>query len=363
MFTQISKFLEKYFLFIRSRIPKQPEESCVGLDIGARSCKAVEMILSSSGVFKIVNWAVEPVDGEDVESSIRKILSRFGFSSKNIFTGLSGQGILIRFIKMPRMPLKQLRQSLSLETDKYFPFSKDQIFMDCHIVEDNKGKDSKVLVLVAVAKNEIVKKRIDFITSLGFQSNCIGLNAVALSNAFIKLQKNKKDGQSSQDPSLSTVAVLDIGEIKSSLVILDKNTPKFTRDISVGGKDFTQKIVNVFGVDLVQAEAIRQNPGVKSDEMLSACQSTLSSLVSEIRLSFDYFTSENSLEVTRLYLTGDSSYLPKIEDFFMKELGIPAERWNPVDALDFSDKVSRESFSENIHQLPVALGLSLCDDD
>ncbi|MDP8264382.1 MAG: pilus assembly protein PilM [Candidatus Aceula lacicola] len=191
----------------------------------------------------------------------------------------------------------------------------------------------------------------------------MGLNAVALSNVFIKLQNSKKDGQDSQHPSVSTVAVLDIGEVKSGLVILDENTPKFTRDISVGGKDFTQKIMNVFGLDVNQAEAMKQAPGDKTDEILSACQATLSSLVSEIRLSFDYFTSENSVEAIRLYLTGDSSRLPKIEDFLMKELGIPVERWNPVDVLDFSDKVSRESFSENIHQLPIALGLSLCSDD
>ena len=360
IFIRMQKFLEKYFSFIRKHIPQQPEESCVGLDIGIRSCKAVEMVLSNTGASKIVNWAVEPIDNGDMTGAIRKILAGFGFSSKNVFTGLSGQGILIRFIKMPRMPLKQLRQSLYLEADKYFPFSKDQIFMDCHIVKDN--KDNKVLMLAAVAKKEIVKKRIDFVFSLGLQSNCVGLNAVALSNAFIKLQKNAKERQDSQHPSLSTVAVLDIGEIKSSLVILDKNTPKFTRDISVGGKDFTQKIMNVLDLDINQAEAMKQNSKDKEEEIFSACQATLSSLVSEVRLSFDYFTSENSSEVIRLCLTGDSSRLPKIENFLMRELGIPVERWNPMDVLDFSDQVSRESFSENIHQLPIALGLSFYDD-
>ncbi len=360
----MKKIVEKYFSFVRAHLPQKPQESCVGLDIGPRSCRAVEVIKSNGDDIKVVNWVVEPYSNGDLKGAIRKILSRFEFSSKNVFTGLTGQGILIRFIKMPRMSLKQLRQSIYIEIDKYFPFSKDQVSMDCHIIDDDKAKDNKILTLVAVAKKELIKQRLDLILSLDLQSNSLGLNAIALSNVFTKFQLKRKDLDDADHPSEKTVAVLDIAEAKSTLVVLEKNMPKFTRDISVGGKNFAQKVANVLNLDSQKLEDVRKDISPETaSEILSACRETLSSLVSEIRLSFDYFTSENTSEVSKLYLTGESSNLPGMNDFFFKELGISVEYWNPVNALSFSDKVSQEQFSENIYQLSIALGLCLSNND
>jgi len=353
------RFLEQYFGIIRKFLPRQPEESSIGLDIGASSCKLVELVVSPLSL-KVKNWGILPVEGGDIAGTIKKLLAQANITSPNVYTALSGQGTLIRFIKMPRMPLNQLRESLLLEADKYFPFSKDQVHMDCYILDDKKGKDNKMEVLVAVAKRDLVKQRLDLIASLGLNGNFIGVSAVALSNAFSRIQKIliNRQGSNVKEPH-KTVAVLDIGEVKSSLIIFDEGLPRFTRDISLGGKDLTQKIGNVMGLNFSEAEQIKCDPKGKEEDIMTACHSTLLSLVSEIRLSFDYFTSENKQEVKELYLMGRSSKISKIDDFFARELDLAVEKWDSAKALEFSDNVSSAEFAEQANQLGVALGLSL----
>jgi type IV pilus assembly protein PilM len=367
-------FLDQYFSFVRKFLPMGPQKSVVGLDIGIRRCKMVELLRVKKG-FKVINWAIEPVQGTDVTSSVKNLLKKIGSESKDIYTSVSGQGTLIRFIKMPRMPLSELQESLVLEADKYFPFPANEIHMACQIIEDKRIKENKISVLVAVAKKDVIKERLNFLSSLSIQSDIIGLDAVAISNAILELQKN--DSERTNGKHKEVFAVLDLGETKTTVVVFRDNAPRFTREISIGGKDLSQKIAEVLGCNAQDAEKMKTQPDGRDEEVFAACQGVLSNLVSEIRLSLDYFSSEDSSEikpsspispeggsqVSKVFLTGDNAKLVKIKEYFSKELEIPVEIWAPSADLEFSGPSAKNSFFDNINQLPVALGLAVMIND
>lgn len=355
----MNKFLETYFSFIKKTLPSQPEDPCVGLDIGATSCRVVEMILSPS-LPKVKSWGIVPIENNNTLDAIKKLFSTAKIQTTRVYTALSGQGTLIRFIKMPRMPLDQLKDSLLLESDKYFPFSKDQIYMDCHILNEKNKKEGKMDVLVAVAKRDMVKQRLDLLRELGFQQNFIGINAVVLANAFdrLKVSSYERNQEEKKNLQLGT-AIIDIGEVKTSLVILIEGRPRFNRDISFGGRDFTQKISSVMGLGLNEAEQIKKNPKQRFSDMQSVILPVLSGLVSEIRLSFDYFRSENQQDVKEIYIMGSSAKIPGIFDFLNKELEINAKPWQPLEAIELSSNVVSSDFSDHVGEMGVAMGLSL----
>ena len=66
--------------------------------------------------------------------------------------------------------------------------------MDCQILDDDKVKDNKMAIMVAVAKKDIIKERLSFVSSLGLQNQFVGLNAVAISNAVIEFQGDDQQG-------------------------------------------------------------------------------------------------------------------------------------------------------------------------
>ena len=93
--------------------------------------------------------------------------------------------------------------------------------------------------------------------------------------------------------------------------------------------------------------------------MLGACESTLNNLINEVRLSFDYFTTEHNFHISKIVLTGGSSMLRGIVGFFEKNLDIPVELWNPVAPLKLAPTISVEELNKNSNRLAVALGLAL----
>ena len=47
----IQDFFNQYFSFVKRYLPSKPEQSSIGLDIGSRSCKAVETVRLKNGFY------------------------------------------------------------------------------------------------------------------------------------------------------------------------------------------------------------------------------------------------------------------------------------------------------------------------
>ncbi|HOW35920.1 MAG TPA: type IV pilus assembly protein PilM [Candidatus Omnitrophota bacterium] len=357
----MSILLDKYLSAVKRIIPEKIQELSVGLDIGSHSCKLIE-IAPAKDSFTVVNWAVEQVKGDGVEEALKRILNKTGIHSKSPFTSLSGHGTLVRLVDMPVMSLADLKKSFHIETDKYFPFPKDQAYTDCHVVNP-KNKDNKMSVLIAAAKKELVDHRLELLTKLNLQAEHIGLDSLALANIFSLMAQKKNtpasDKNAAEAPKSQAVAVLNIGDIATGLTIFKDNLPWFTRDIFLAGRDLNKRISNVLGVPFSEAEKIKCQPQDKAEVVTSTYESLFSNLVSEIRLSFDYFVTENNTPITKLFLTGGSSLLTGLDAFFVKNLDIAVEKWNPFSLLDLSPGVAGAEFNSNNHRLAVALGLAL----
>lgn len=357
----MNQLVQRYFSFVKNLIPEPTGMSSVGIDIGRTSCKAVELIKSDNSL-KIVNWAIEAIVGEDKAGTIRSILNKMNVESKSIYTAVFGKGTLVRYVTMPRMSKEDLKKSFDLEADRYFPFARDQIYTDCYVL-DPRGKDREMSVLVAAAKKEVVDRRIKLLSDLQLQTDFIGMNSVVIANAFSMLGKcDEQESTGNQfrgEDEPSAVAIVDLGEELSNLTILKDNLPAFTRDIFIGGTELSQRISNIMSIKVEEAEKIKCQPGHQSKEILTACDSILINLISEIRRSFDYFSAGKNMPVTKLFLTGGCSMLEDIKELFSKHLEIPIERWNPLSSLKLAQGLDGDEIGKNISRLGVALGLAL----
>ena len=355
----MSKLLEKYLSVVKEILPQKTHMSSVGIDLGAYSFKAVELNQKGDTV-EIANWLIEDIGPAGMGEALKKIIEKLKLDNKGINIAIAGQGTLIRHIDMPQMSLTDLKKSFEIEADKYFPFSNDQIFTDCFILSP-KGKENMMSVLVAAAKKEIINHRLSLFSSVGLQPQLISMNAVALANAFntfARLDLLKRNIPKDQAP-LQATAVLDMGESICTLIILKGDLLWFTRDIFIGGRDLTKRISNTLDIGIPEAEKIKCQQGEKSSAIASACESILMNLISEIRLSFDYFVEENNMQISKLYLTGGSSLFEGVTDFFRKIIDVPVEMWNLTPLVRTPEGISREAASRNIVKLGVALGLAL----
>ena len=211
--------------------------------------------------------------------------------------------------------------------------------------------------MIAAAKRELVDERVKVLNELGLNPELISLNSIAVANAIgaLGFKTNNAEPVEKSPP----VAILDIGGEYSNLSILMDNLPMFTRDIFIGGQEMTKTISHMLGISLEEAEKLKQEPGNKLPEILTALDSVLVDFVSEVRLSLDYFVTEKNTSVPVLLFTGGGSMLNGIMDFFAKQLEVKTLRWDPAELVDLAPEVFKEATSFQGIRLTVALGLAL----
>ncbi len=351
----MNSFLDTYFAAVKKFIPESEAKTMVGLDIGITSCKMVELKKKGGG-YELVRSAIVNLEGGDLKKAIRDSLAKCSIPCNTPVTAVAGKGTLIRFIEMPRMSLDDLQRSFQFEADKYFPFPKEDIYMDCHILDPN-AKDSKMSVLVAAAKKEIVDERIKVLTEMGLQAEQVTLNAVSVANIVNILGTGEApDGKESGPVA---VAVLDVGEAISNLTISLNGRPCLMRDLFVGGREITKSISNILGVSMEEAERLKQNPGTKAEDVVRACESALADLVSELRMSFDYFVTEKNTSISKVLLTGGGSTFEGLRSVLASYLEVPVEKWNAFAPVEISDEAAKENVLQNAPKMTVALGLAL----
>ena len=153
-----------------------------------------------------------------------------------------------------------------------------------------------------------------------------------------------------------------MGESVTNLTIVYNELPRFMRDIYIGGKDITKRISNALGVNFSEAEKLKKQKK-KDKEIVDAYDLVVMNIVHEIRLSFDYFITEENIEIGKLCLTGGGFMLEGLDEMFRSNLEIDVEMWNPLNGLKLCSNIEQEEINKPASQLGIALGLALYDYD
>ena len=303
----------------------------------------------------MVHYSIEPANDKPIET-IRAFLKDLPEPPVALTTCVSGKGTLVRFIDMPKMNADDLRKSFALEADKYFPFPRDEIYHDCFIL-DKAERDNKMAVMVAAAKKELIGQRLTLFKELESQADYIVLDSIAIANAFHVLAADNEPG--TLPSSQQAVAILDIGQRVSNLIILAGRQPRFCRDIFIGGHELTGSISNGFAISLGEAERLKLQPKSKQAEILKFTDSVMMNLVSELRLSFDYFITEKNIPIARLLLTGGGSLMEGLPEAFARALEIDVQPWNILRALNLPEDQLAEEVNKISGKFAVAIGMAL----
>jgi len=134
----------------------------------------------------------------------------------------------------------------------------------------------------------------------------------------------------------------------------------FTREIYLGGEDFSVALGKRLSLDQETVEQLKISPGDRAAEVAEAILEPLADLGREMRLSFDYFEAQSEREVSQVLLTGGGALLAGVTEGLGEALGRPTTLWDPTEGLIL--KLSAEQASmvkENAAGLAIALGLAV----
>ena len=321
----------------------------MGLDIGVSTVKAVCLRFIKDAP-ELVHFALEPVQ-LDLSETLKKITTACRKKAVNV--SVSGTQAVIRYVNFPKMNEEELKQALKFEAQKHIPFPLAETYLDHYILKQDLP-NNKMLVLLAAVKKELVAQRLKVIEEAGVKVNIVDVDSPALVNAF------NFNYSSDQTLGHKAVALLNIGAAITNLDILEDFCPRLSRDINIAGNSFTQKLVDIFGLDFQGAENLKLNPDKeRANKVFAAAESVLTNLADEVRTSFDYYESQNASTIAKIFLSGGSSRFPGLKDKLANFLGIEIDFWDPFRNISLSKDVDAQGLKDASGQLPVALGLAL----
>lgn len=332
-----------------SKVKPQKEKEVIGLDIGSSNLKLIK-IKNKEQAFSISAFGIEK-NYSDSLKAIKDLVQRTNTLGRAVNVSLSGPGVVTRYIPFPKMQPEEFHNALKFEAEKHIPFPINEVILDGFILKDL--EEGKMLVLIVAAKKDFAQKRIDLVKNAGLEINLIDINCLALVNSFNNASILKKEG------GVKAVALLDIGATVTNLDILENDIPRFSRDINLGGLDLTKKISEKLSLSLIDAENLKCNPQSRLEEINTICESVLNNLVTELRLSFDYYESQCASSIEKVYLSGGGSLFSGLDNFLNHMLGIEILRWDPLVNIKIEPGVDEKLLKENSNLLNIAMGLGL----
>jgi type IV pilus assembly protein PilM len=336
-------------------------KTIVGLDIGSSCIKAVEL-KKTKGEISVAHLGLEPlasdivvgsmiVDSTAVANAITKIFAESGIKGKSVATSVSGHSVIVKKITMQTMSDQELAAMVQTEAAQHIPFDIQDVNVDFQILSDDLSGPQMDVLLVAVKKDKILNYT--NVLSLAAKSPAVvDIDAFALQNCY----------EYNYEPAPgATAALLNLGASVMNINIVKGSTPLFTRDVSVGGNQYTDALQKELDLSFDDAEALklgRKVGTVSEDAKMPILQQVTEIIVLEIQKTFDFFRATASGEhIERLYVAGGSSKVPGLVEALRQEFSLPVEVLNPFQRIN--PGVGGELAEQNAGQLAVAVGLAL----
>ncbi|MFP4381624.1 MAG: type IV pilus assembly protein PilM [Candidatus Sumerlaeia bacterium] len=396
----------------------------VGLDIGTRLVKAVELDnkgkniqLIRAGMAEIYPNGDKPKNPEAqraaVVDAIKRAISSAGIKATNAVSAVAGESIIVRYIQVPEMPESELKNALRWEAEEYIPFRIDDVNIDSAVIgHSGEGDMKRMDVLLVCARKDHISDHVSIIRDAGLNPVVVDVDSFAFLNCYeVNYDTAPED----------VVGLVNIGGDITSISVYAAGTPKFSRDISIGGNTITTALMQRMELSFQEAESLKVRHGaIPSEEtmrtkddtanitvdedldntdesdvmetirstveamtgMMEAeeedeentaheappelpetriVQNNLNNLVGEIRRSIQFFENQSrGLKVNRLVLGGGSANLSGIDAYIQDALDLPVEILDPLVRIPASSKdIHADFLKDNKQLLSVSIGLAL----
>ena len=337
----------------------------VGLDIGSSAIKAVEL-QGRANQLSLVNLGYEPlqpdtvVDGQIMElnavsQTIAKLFDVNHIKTDRVVAGVSGSSVIVKNIVVPKMTEEELEESIDWHAEEHIPFDINDVSLDYQVV--GAGADS-LFVLMAACKRDYVTNRRQAIQLAGKQPVIIDVDAFALQNCY---EFNYLPGPD------QTVALLNIGASTMNIQIVRGTRSVFTRDVGLGGNQYTAMLQRDLGLTYDQAESIKRGSpppdGVDEKQVQGVFEHVSDTLALEVQKTFDFYRAtadEGASVVQKILLAGGGSKLSGLREHLANRFGIPVEPFDPFRRIKFdARRFDPDYMRELVPEMVVAVGLAL----
>ncbi len=321
----------------------------IGLDIGSSAIKLVQLQHGRDGtsLHKAGSAPTPPgtvkggvvVDPPAVAQTIRSLLEALQIDSRTATVGIAGPTVVAREVPLPTMSERQLRKSIQWEARNYISFPVEDSIVEFEVLDRPANTGGQMRVMLVAAPRDMVGSQVEAMELAGLEPLAVEIQPFAAMRGLLAADnRDLAEGE--------TVALLGIGAAYTEITIIKDGRFVLTRTIPIAGNAFTESIKNA--LDIGEEEANRIKEGAMqlvlgeeeraaldpaAQQASRALEPLLDELIREVRRSLAYHdyqqqspeAGSGELGVSRILLNGGSAKLPRLEDYFQAQLGVPVK--------------------------------------
>jgi len=363
----------------------------VGVDVGYQSLRMVKIQETAENQWKLVDYRSVPLPKASVGSFeftgfVKSELSKFCGTSKNlkIWTLIPSSKVDVRFIKIPKVPPKQVENAVYWTVKKEITFEDSETILDYDVQGDITEQGvQKLSVLVHTTPRSEVQSIQDLFSDAGYHLAGVTIAPFAIQNLF----------RTGWVPVVGDVtASLYIGRDWSRIDMYSKGNLVLTRGIKAGLSSMVEALVETYNEKMKKAPAERDsvaktdrgltteqahkllmslNPDapplgredfghqLKEEEIFSMILPAIERLVRQVERTFANVGAER---VGKIYIAGVIDGYKPLVDYIGDQLGIESGIMDALslDSPSIYDVNPPSSVSERVAFAP-AVGLALSD--
>lgn len=348
------------------------KKNLLAVDIGSSSIKLIDFDnvakrrLTHIGMRVLPKGAVDRGEVKDVEGVKQQLLEliaeqKVPTRGRRVAINIGGSHVMIKkaFIRpengvdIADQAYEEARQLFGMEMDDlYFRFAE----IPSQFVEAR----SKALLLVG-AKRELVEKHIAIIRACGLRIGVIDTDVFCLANSFEHNYEVKPE----------VVVHISVGAASTVVLITYNGEFMFTREIVIGGNDYTTRIAQAMNVQFSEAETIKITSSLQNQNAPAAAVQVIrqmnDELVREVVSTINYYVqTENAppsaSQTQMVYLSGGASQVIGLDAALASALHVPVQILNPMQHINIGKlKIPMEEIIAQSPFYGVAIGLALRD--
>ena len=337
----------------------------VGLDIGTRSIKVVEVgrdgagfALRSAGAVGYNGPAIDANLNDDkaiadIAGIIKKLFKDAKIGSRDVSISLPETQVFTRVMQFPLLNDAEIASAVKWEAEEYIPIPIKDAIIEHQVVDRlENASPPQVLVLLVAVLRTLVENYIEI-------CNSAGLNVVGVETELLSMAR-------SLSPDNKTALVVDFGARSTDIAITKNGQLYFSRSIPTAGDAFTRAVAQSLGVTIQQAEEYKRTYGLNESQLEGkvgrALEPIFKVVAGEIKKAISYYQLNIKGETPSvIIISGGSAGLPGAAPMLTNLLGMEVTIGTPFAKIKVDPEAAR-GLANYAPLYSVAAGLAMRGD-
>lgn len=357
-------------------------KSCLGIDIGTSGIKIIQLALRGERItlekygevaaqifyeqsYRSLEKSTLLLSTQDIARAILAICSEAKISERKAFFAIPDFASFFTSFDLPPMGRTEISQAVRFEARHHIPLPLAEVTLDWSVIEgevsDHKKTPFKIM-LVAVS-NDLIDQYRQIVALSNLELKGLEVEAFGLVRALIGEDKG-------------IVAILDIGARSTTVNIVDQGVLKISHSFDVAGNELTQVLAKALNIDYLEAENLKkvhglkylvsnqdvpdnnQEPALMTKKVGEILLPLIDLIIMELERTSQSFSQIKGKKIEKVILSGGSSLLPGLKEYFSKVLKKEVETANPF-ANIFYPQILEKPLKEMGPSYAIAIGMAL----